>query len=206
MQADLTSSTAIADSLQRLSKHLHALLHSMAGEDPPESHRDGSTRRPEEEAELLKQLLDNREDWAFERETEIERLEKENEELRKLLGIDFANIEAKGWLEDEQRELALSRYMPVIPPHSHDPMQGASHPADDRLGNGMSPFVNINVVPPGTSRPMDPMPGMRVTQGRRPSMFGQRGRGGGPGLWEGAAHPPPIQERPWQAQVGLDLS
>ena len=203
MQADLTSNTAIASSLQRLSEKLHALLHSLAGEEPAEAHKDGQARTPEEEQELLDRLLESRDDWALERETEIERLEKENEELRKLLGIDRATIEAKGWLEDEERELMLSRYVPIIP--QRDPA-GTHTPSEDRQAQGMSPFVNINVVPPSGQRPMDQMPGMRGTQGRRPAMFGQRGRGGGPGLWEGAAHPPPVQERPWQAQVGIDLS
>lgn len=37
-----------------------------------------------------------RQDWALEREYEIERLEKENDELRRLLGIDPESISATG--------------------------------------------------------------------------------------------------------------
>lgn len=201
MQGDLTSNTAIATSLQRLSENLHALLHSMAGEDPSETHKNGKSRTPEEEEQLLEQLLDNREDWAMEREAEIARLEQENEELRKLLGIDRANVEARGWLEEEARELAMSQYVPIVrQPREPSPQQ------DERPASGVSPFINITTGPPGGQRPMQEVPGMRMTQGRRPAMFGQRGRGGGPAMWDMAAHPPPPQERPWQAQAGLDLS
>ncbi|EKM61464.1 uncharacterized protein PHACADRAFT_82211 [Phanerochaete carnosa HHB-10118-sp] len=215
MQADLSSNTAVATSLQRLSENLHALLHSMAGEGPADTHKDGETRSPEEEQELLEQLLDSREDWAMEREAEIARLEQENEELRKLLGIDRANVEAKGWLEEEARELTVSQYVPIVrQPREPSPQQ------EERPVPGISPFINITSGPPGPPRMqegrmqdgrmqdgrMQEGPGMRMTQGRRPAMFGQRGRGGGPALWEGAAHPPPPQERSWQAQAGLDLS
>lgn len=206
MQTDLTSSTAVAASLQRLSENLHSLLHSMAGEEPSEAHKDSPARSADEELALLDRLLDNREDWAMERESEIARLEAENEELRRLLGIDRAHVAARGWLEDEARELAASRYVPIVQQH-REPSPGAQ--GDLRAAAGMSPFINITTgaPPQGQQRPVDQMqPGMRMTQGRRPGMFGQRGRGGGPALWEGAAHPPPIQERPWQAQVGLDLS
>ena len=39
---------------------------------------------------------DDREDWALEREREINRLERENEELRKILGIDNENARKLG--------------------------------------------------------------------------------------------------------------
>lgn len=201
MQADLTSNSAVATSLQRLSENLHALLHSMAGEDSSGAQKGDKARTPEEEQELLEQLLDNREDWAMDREAEITRLEQENEELRKLLGIDLANVEAKGWLDEEARELAMSTYVPIVRQQREPSPQQEERPAP-----GMSPFINITSGPPGGQRSMQEVPGMRMTQGRRPAMFGQRGRGGGPALWEGAAHPQPMQERPWQAQVGLDLS
>ena len=206
MQQDLSSNLAIANSLQRLTESLHGLLHSMAGEDPAESHRDNEPMKLEESEELLDRLLDNREDWAMERESEIARLEHENEELRKQLGIDKASIEARGWLEDEARELANSRYVPIHSPRASSPGgQGSSRPSPS-----VSPFVNLPSAgggPPGQQRPpADPMAGMRAAQGRRPAMFGQRGRGGGPSMWEGGSHQVAAPERPWQAQVGLDLS
>jgi len=204
MQSDLSSNAAVASSLQRLSENLHALLHSVAGEDPSGTHREGEQGDSEEPDKLLDRLLDSREDWALERESEISRLEEENEALRKLLGIDKASAEAKGWLEDEARELASSRYVPIHSPRASSPgNQGVSRPSPS-----ISPFVSLPGTggPPGQQRPTDSMPGMRVTQGRRPAMFGQRGRGGGPLAWEGGGHPPAVPERPWQAPVGLDLS
>ncbi len=211
MQEDLSNNTTIADSLQRLSESLHALLHSMAGEEPPNHQNEGV----EEAERLLDSLLDNREDWATERESEIARLEQENEQLREMLGIDKATAKTQGWLEDEARELTYTPYVPTTMPQP-SPHSTESSPGGQGSGRPTtSPFVNIPsfTVPSGMSvnlgpppRAPDSMPGMRGTQGRRPAMFGQRGRGGGPSLWEAAGHAPAVPERPWQAQVGLDLS
>lgn len=203
MQSDLSSNVNVATSLQRLAANLHALLHSMAGEDPSSAHREGEPINVEEGEQLLDRLLDNREDWAMEREAEITRLEQENEELRKLLGIDKESAKEKGWLEDEARELLFSRYVPIDSSRSSSPTQGSSRPSPSA-----SPFVSLpgNGGPQGQQRPQDPMGGMRLAQGRRPAMFGQRGRGGGPVGWEGGGHVPAMPERPWQAPVGLDLS
>ena len=201
MQNELSSNVAVSESLQRLSAKLHALLHSMAGEDPSDAHKDGELGSSEETESLLDRLLDNREDWAMERESEISRLEKENEELRKMLGIDKSTVEEKGWLEEEARELATTRYIPM---RSHSPRSPSTHPLP-RGSPSITPFVNLpgmNAPPGPQQRPMDPGTGLRIAQGRRPAMFGQRWRGGGPPLWEGASHA--IQattERPWQAQV-----
>lgn len=175
----------------------------MAGEDPMSAHKDGEPINLNEGEQLLDRLLDNREDWAMEREAEIARLEQENEELRRLLGIDRASAEEKGWLADEARELTFSRHIPLDSSRSSSPTQGASRPSPSG-----SPFVNLpgNGGPQGQQRPQDPMSGMRLGQVRRPAMFGQRGRGGGPAGWEGGGHTPAAPERPWQAPVGLDLS
>ncbi|KAI0094486.1 hypothetical protein BDY19DRAFT_912976 [Irpex rosettiformis] len=204
LQSDLSTNVNVATSLQRLSENLHALLHSMAGEDPASAHKDGEPINLDESEQLLDRLLDNREDWAMEREAEIARLEQENEELRKLLGIDQASAEEKGWLEDEARELTLPRYIPINSSRLSSPTQGASRPSPSG-----SPFVSLpgNSGPSNQQRPQDSMSGMRLTQVRRPAMFGQRGRGGGPVGWEGGGgHTPAAPERPWQAPVGLDLT
>ncbi|KAI0348132.1 hypothetical protein BDW22DRAFT_1320468 [Trametopsis cervina] len=202
MQSSVSSNAAVAASLQRLSEGLRGLLHSLAGEDQSTSSQEGGSSILEESTELLDRLLGNREDWAIEREAEITRLEDENEALRKLLGIDKESAEEKGWLQDEARELTSARYIPIHSPRSSSPGQEAS-----RQSPSVSPFVSLpGMGPQGQQRPPDIMQGMRVTQGRRPAMFGQRGRGGGPGVWEGGGHPPSVPERPWQAPVGLDLS
>ncbi|KIP11728.1 hypothetical protein PHLGIDRAFT_124628 [Phlebiopsis gigantea 11061_1 CR5-6] len=208
MQADLTSNVNVSSSLQRLSENLHALLHSMAGEEP---NADGHPLTVSESQGLLDRLLDSREDWALEREAEIARLERENDELRRLLGTDAATAAAHGWLADEAREREF-KYVPIAAlPREPSPVGFGSFGLGPPPPPHVSPFVNIppgaGPPPPGGQRALDQVPGMRITQGRRPAMFGQRGRGGTPTFWEGGAHPPPqIQERPWLAQAGLDLS
>ncbi|KAG7452123.1 uncharacterized protein BT62DRAFT_926343 [Guyanagaster necrorhizus] len=118
LSADLSSSTNMSRSLERLSHNLRNLLRSMAGENPDaEPHHlrsqseveyeDGSSNMLIDPVEL-QSLLDaldehasytnasGREDWAMERECEIARLERENSELRKMLGIDASSIAETG--------------------------------------------------------------------------------------------------------------
>ena len=79
---DLDSSTAISQSLVRLSYLLRQVLRSQNGEDI-----DSPVTRADDD--------DNREPWtvsavsdhALERDIELARLEKENEELRRLMGL-----------------------------------------------------------------------------------------------------------------------
>jgi hypothetical protein len=52
-------------------------------------------------------VLDERDDWALERECEIARLEEENEELRRQLGIDESSLEENGIKVDKE---AAARY------------------------------------------------------------------------------------------------
>lgn len=215
MQADLSTNTTVANSLQRLSESLHALLHSMSGEEPPE-HRsqnggDDASRPAESEEELLDHLLENQEDWALTREAEIARLEQENEELRRMLGIDRATAEARGWTVEDDPELTYQPFVPIpSPPQSSSPRQNAPRQLPPNTAYVNMPNFTIqsggmaaNLGPPQRAGG-DNMQGMRGAVGRRPAMFG-RGRGGPP-MWEGGHNPPPVQERSWQAQVGLDLS
>lgn len=117
MSTDLSASTTVAQSVQRLAHHLRCLLRSMAGEDPDEAHfhnldpdYDGSFLVDLKELEELVDALDDngqgsggREDWGLEREAEILRLEQENEELRRLLEIDQGSMDAKGLTIDPDR-------------------------------------------------------------------------------------------------------
>ncbi|KAF9021758.1 hypothetical protein BDZ89DRAFT_957210 [Hymenopellis radicata] len=113
LSTDLTSSTNMSRSLQNLSHSLRNLLRSMAGENPEEDeHPNDSESDYDCQEELitpsqLESLLNyldksehygdaGREDWATEREYEISRLERENEELRKMLGIDAESIAQSG--------------------------------------------------------------------------------------------------------------
>lgn len=79
---DLTRSTAVSESIGRISHLLRQFLRSLGGEDA-----DPPTTRVDDE--------DDREPWtsvlaaehALEREIELARLEKENEELRRMMGL-----------------------------------------------------------------------------------------------------------------------
>ncbi|KAI0334463.1 hypothetical protein GY45DRAFT_1334329 [Cubamyces sp. BRFM 1775] len=143
-QTDLSNNNATTYSLYLLAQNLRNLLQSLNGEpsDAPQhpdaepqnpsvaseqEHQPQSTEQSDEASNApavpetsdapvaLDALLDARDDWALEREDEIARLERENEELRRALGIDRAAAEANGWLEDEARELTFRRQIPVHP-------------------------------------------------------------------------------------------
>jgi len=125
LNQDLTSSTKLSASLSRLSSLIRKAIRANAGEDPEESDpfslpgtmidpvtgelvtsSEGggssmmSSTRSSEDSDYPVTLNDG-EDWALERESEINRLEKENEELRKLLGIDAANASTVGATDEE---------------------------------------------------------------------------------------------------------
>ncbi|KAJ7254344.1 hypothetical protein B0H12DRAFT_1017084 [Mycena haematopus] len=98
---DLGSSTMVYESLGRISHVLRQLLRAQGGElpeSPPTTPPEADALAPlqTEERELMRTLA-AREPWAtpavtgadhaLEREIELARLEKENEELRRMLGI-----------------------------------------------------------------------------------------------------------------------
>lgn len=226
LQADLSSNSAVDNSIHRLGMNLRALLRNLAGEegDPsedPDAHLDAEGPGGDEggqtpgDDELLEMLL-GREDWALERESEVARLERENEALRRALGIDRASAETNGWLDDEARELAYRRPQftsqrsgspgpsPALgeAPRYQGPVFD-SMPNQGPAGGGNGGAMAGNQVQRAAEMAQ---PGMRGAQGRRPAMFG-RGRGNGTPYWDpGANHGSQTGERPWLAQVGMDLS
>lgn len=120
---DLTLTTNTSQSLHRLAKNLRALLRTMTGEDAesPDPMPNSSNQKVDGIAEnsdiepdfkaLLEELdlesSNEQEDWTLERECEIARLEKENDELRRLLKIDAPSLEANGITVDEA---SVARY------------------------------------------------------------------------------------------------
>ncbi|KAF7969846.1 hypothetical protein HWV62_25842 [Athelia sp. TMB] len=106
--AELAASTNNAQSLARLAGNLRALLRCMNGHDPNDP--DAPPRDRDDGSADLGALLDalGGEDWALERETEIARLEGENRELRRVLGIDEAGMAARGISVDASA--ALTRH------------------------------------------------------------------------------------------------
>lgn len=197
VNGDIASNSHISESLHRLTENLRKLLRSLGGEDPEAS--NDTDEKPL--TELVNYLDDeSREDWSVEREAEIARLEKENEELRKMLGIDSLNAQRMGWDDEIQEHKPIlhqlkqnmaqanisdswaQRNSPQLQPYGAGPVPG----------NAMSQQQNIPL-----QRTIEFQPGMRVAgQMRRPSM--PRGRG----FW-----PMPSSERTLMQMSGvLDLA
>ncbi|KAJ6520239.1 hypothetical protein C8R45DRAFT_54025 [Mycena sanguinolenta] len=239
LSLDLASGTDLARSLQHVSQLLRAMLRSMAGEDTDlqnsDQDYDGGIVDPSDLEALVNALdqpgqpgytgTDGREDWAFERECEISRLEQENAELRRLLGIDPETLAASGVTLDLDRE--PGRYASILSARrrsgSGHMQQGSGEGPrvsywDTVGGNGNAqaqPFQQPQQQLAGAplARAMDLQPGMRMGQAtRRPGMFGA-GRGMIPGglgpapptqssLWN---NPPSQQgsDRPWQSPGGV---
>ncbi|KAJ7269320.1 hypothetical protein B0H12DRAFT_1095213 [Mycena haematopus] len=244
LSMDLASGTDLARSLQHVSQLLRGMLRSMAGEDTdllsPDPDYDGGESGAgfvdPSDLEALVNALDEtgqpgytgtngREDWAFERECEIVRLEQENAELRRMLGIDPESLAASGVNLDLERE--PGRYASIL---SARRRSGSGHA---QQGSGDGPRVsywdtvggNGNGQPQQFQQPqqqlagaplaraMDLQPGMRMAQAsRRPGMFGA-GRGMIPGglgpappgqgsLWSNQP-PQPGPDRPWQSPGGV---
>ena len=100
---DLDASTAVSNSLVRLSHLLRQVLRSQNGEDTesPVTRTDN-----EEDREPWASVAAS--DYALERDIELARLEKENEELRRLMGL----------LPPQPRKDSGSDFRPIFePPH-----------------------------------------------------------------------------------------
>lgn len=202
MQAELAGSTNTSISLLRLSQNLRALIRSISGEQPPPSPENYEPPTPEDA--LLSYITDF--DWATERETEISRLEQENEHLRQMLGIDEASAERNGLLADEERE--RERFFPsssssLSSLSSSRSSNSGSFKSDSGLILGGSPPIPGSPRPPPSGLSMNnvpqpppipnlqqppPLPMLRnpdysqpmrggSSAGRRSAIFGQRGGG-----------------------------
>lgn len=149
-QNDFFTNPSTTRSLRRLAQSLRSLLRTMDSgsphpDSPPQEHEydqqlphalstassSSSIPTPDE----LHALLAAREDWAIERESEIARLEAENEDLRRTLGIDRAAAEANGWLGEEARELLTFRR----------PAPSSAHRSGSPGGQLGSGFVRGNI-------------------------------------------------------------
>ncbi|TDL26397.1 hypothetical protein BD410DRAFT_741712 [Rickenella mellea] len=201
MTSDLSANSNVSASLQRLSQNLRLLLRSIGGEDaePPEGEEEKVPTDDEASSEI-------RDDWALERECEISRLEAENEELRRMLGIDVVTAREHGIAEDSYED-----YRPVMPKTHAGSTSGLSAFSDSWGPRSPPPPQAFGIAPvPGNASssasapqqvPMQrqaefPAP-MRTGTLRRPAMFGQRGRGA-PSMWG----PQVTQERQWRELPG----
>ncbi|KAF5375233.1 hypothetical protein D9758_000512 [Tetrapyrgos nigripes] len=186
LSSELSSNVNTTHTLQRLSYYLRCLLRSMAGENPDEDDNDSSNPDYDasgsgvfvDPAELSTYLgalegkieseqsgdlaiLANREDWVWEREKEIARLEKENEQLRKMLGIDQetmneAGVDIQADLErmDRSRNSLLLEKSRMASNHSQsesgDWNSGTSSPSFwDNVGKGN---IGVGANPPTYSQ------------------------------------------------------
>lgn len=195
-----------ARSLNRLTHHLRGLLKTMAGEETDpfhifDPHYDEFASVEEHLQELYTLLesateknesypgLEGRQDWVVERECEISRLEKENEDLRRMLGIDEASLNERGITVDVSL-LESGRYATFFS-SSHRRSTASTDSYSSRLGhweNGNSSGtgnggggVGIGQPPtPALQRSIDFQPGMRVgPQARRAGIFGGSQQRGG---------------------------
>lgn len=199
-------------SLNRLTQHLRGLLKTMAGEEAEPFHNNDSYddfALSEGQLQELNTLLETaiaknenypgleeRQDWVVEREYEIARLEKENEDLRRMLGIDEASLSERGITVEADR-LESGRYSTFLSSAHRRNTTGSNEFYSSRLGywensgssggSGSSGSGNGNgngqPPTPALQRPMDLQPGMRFgPQARRTGIFGGgQQRGGYPG-------------------------
>ena len=197
----LITNTILSESLQRLAFYLRGLLKSMVGENSENFDTDwsGFGSANVEELYTLLEALDERsgymgvegnQDWALERECEISRLEKENEELRELLGIDDANMAARGVSVDPDR-VESGRYSTFLSSSSSrrrssgdNFSQKSSYWDNNSQSSQQQQQQQQQQRPPSPAGPsprtMELQPGMRAgPQARRAGMFGASHQRGG---------------------------
>ncbi|KAG6915258.1 hypothetical protein DXG01_012443 [Tephrocybe rancida] len=231
MSSDLLTSTETAHVLQRLSHHLRGLLRSLSGAPPdpkdplyddpehdpehdPSSDSDSESPAPVgvPELEALLDALDPDFDWASDREAEILRLEAENKELRRMLGIDEESMSEKGVVLDPVRD-DPSRFAKLVPKRVQDggdprmrpgywdesPQQMQMQMVHHDIGQGQQMFVGQRVL---ELQAMELQPGMRMGaargQGRRAGIIGRgRGRGGSGMMMQ--------EQQVWQTPMQPDM-
>lgn len=133
------SSGSSSSSLGAKINELQNLLESLAGGKSESDHY------PE---------LEGRDDWTVERECEIARLERENQQLRQLLGIDIKTMKENNVSPDVESEWEHTKYQTFLFTSGNSRRGLNAGPAnpDTHIGlNGLSggasgsPFVNNNL-------------------------------------------------------------
>jgi len=124
--------------------------------------------------ETLDQQTDSqiRDDWALERETEISRLEKENEELRKLLAIDPASLSEKGITLELEESTRYSRSLSEGSRKRSESSASGSHLSpwafdiDIPRERENNPWSGWESQPQSQSQPPPPLPQRQQVQQR----------------------------------------
>ena len=125
---------AFSSSISTLGKNLRRALRALDGEDAPES---GDER---DEMALL-----GASEWALDRECELARLEKENAELRRMLGLE---------VEVEQTSISLSN-LSTAGSTSEQSGQGQR----SQIGEGIKPTVTLTGPGKGPQKILGGTPG-----------------------------------------------
>jgi len=201
--SDMTYSLQTVQSLHRIAFLLRGLLKSLNGEDANQSdsiypdsehyatsghdmhliHSHDAGVLPAVDLMELENLIDKLgDDWALQREIEIMRLEKENEELRKMMKIDGQSMADSGVTVDLE---AGSNFAGAGRRSTQrNPSIGSSAPGSDAAVKllwieGSQQQQGLGQGTPTTQRMTDLQPGMRMgSQVRRPGIIGagqQRG-------------------------------
>lgn len=87
----LIATTAQSESLARLSRSFRQFMRSVGGEDPDKTLSNSVNTSEDFEP----WSPDSKTDWALERDCELSRLERENEELRRLLNVEVREPHAE---------------------------------------------------------------------------------------------------------------
>jgi len=125
---------ALSSSISTLGKNLRRALRALDGEDTPESG---------DERDDMAVLAGS--EWALDRECELARLEKENAELRRMLGLE---------VEVEQTSISLSN-LSAAGSTSDQSGQGQR----SQIGEGMKPTVTLTVPGKGPQKILGGTPG-----------------------------------------------
>lgn len=131
---DLDANMAFSSSISALGKNLRKALRTLDGEDTPESG---------DELDDMTTLAAS--EWALDRECELARLEKENAELRRMLGLE---------VEVEQTSVSLSN-MSTAGSTSEHSGQGQQ----SQIGEGSKPTVILTGPGKGPQKILGGTPG-----------------------------------------------
>ncbi len=211
MNTDLSTSAHVSTSIQRLSHFLRLLLRSLSGDET------GIDDEIDTSKMNIDALLDAEgpDDWALEREIEIARLARENEELRRVLGIDPETAHAHGVRDEDLLDAKMiiaharrpnSPHESLIRSPAQQPLpvlsqqQQAAGPAQQQQQQNPNSAQDETAAFQASQQSIPLQPGMRAAAGT----IRRRGRGSGGSLWATPSDRP-LAWPSSQSSSGLDL-
>lgn len=132
----LMDTSAQSESLARLSRLVRQFMRTIGGEDTDRPLPDENGKRIEDFDPLE---APSSAEWALERECELARLERENEELRRMLGAEVQDSHA-----ETKRDAGLMHRPPTTVPSHDNRTLGAALTRTGSAGP-YGTFKNINV-------------------------------------------------------------